>query len=82
MGKPGCLIGPLFLGEPSNVSPHDHIVKLNDKAVSNMSPHDHIVKLNDKAVAMFFGWPTEDDLETSTFSTYVNATRDTRDDIF
>ena len=48
---------------------------------SNVSPHDHIVKLNEKAVGMFFGWPTEDDPETPTFSTCVNATRDTRDDM-
>ena len=46
-----------------------------------MLPHDPIVKLNDKAVGMFFGWPTEEDSETPTFSTYVNATRDSRDDM-
>ena len=48
---------------------------------ASISPHDRIAKLHDKQVGLYFGWSTDDTVETPTYSTYVNAARDTRDDM-
>ena len=48
------------------------------KDPSNISPHDRLVKLYDKQVGLFFGWPTDESPSAPTYSTYVNAARDTR----
>ena len=48
---------------------------------ASISPHDRIAKLHDKQVGLYFGWSTDDTVETQTYSTYVNEARDTRDDM-
>lgn len=50
------------------------------KEPSSISPHDRVMKLHDTQVGLYFGW-AEEASETPTYSAYVNAVRDSRDDM-
>ena len=48
---------------------------------ASISPHDRLVKIHDIQVGLFFGWQSDESPEIPTYSTYVNSTRDARDDM-